>query len=367
VKKPRSEFAIKPATAPPPAPGGLGQAWVRFWFTPSDPVGLHLLRVLAGLLFLAWLLPFMGHLDSLFGIQGFFDQQAYAEAARLQDGPPKPITWSLVYLCGNNSRLLLGLYGASLAVLALFTLGVATRLTGVLTWVIVASFTANPALDYDADALLLVLAFYLMIGYLLLGQRRGISLVERLLGARGTFLLGQGPDSGKAGSRPSLGTNLALRLLQVHFAIIVVTSGLHKLQFGEWWAGVAFWYPLYPPFEATLTAARKHVGHREWYLGLLSTAAYITLAWQIGFPLFAWRPRWRVVLLGGAVLAWLATALLYRMPWFGPAYFLGCLSYVTPDGWRLLLRGLTRVPGLQALAAPAAGKEAESLVAVGNR
>jgi hypothetical protein len=315
---------------------------VRFWFTPADPVGLHAVRLLGGLLLLAWLLPFAGQLDSLFGTQGWFDQQAYTEAARFPDATPKPITWSVLYLCGSDARLLALAYWLSIGVLVLFTLGFASRLTAVLTWVVVASFTAHPAIDYDGDVLLLILSFYLMVGYLLFGQRsRGLSPAERLLGGRASWLLG------RATVRPSLGANLALRLLQVHLALVLVTSGLHKLQFGAWWAGIALWFPLYPPFETTLAQAQEYTPYRESYLFVLSAAAYLVLAWQIGFPLFAWRRRWRPVLLGGAALGWLGTALVYRMPVVGPAVFIGCVSFVSPAGWHRLL---ARIPGLRGLA-----------------
>ena len=39
--------------------------------------------------------------------------------------------------------------------------------------------------------------------------------------------------------------------------IIVLTSALHKLQFGVWWSGVAYWYPLNPPFELTRERLRE--------------------------------------------------------------------------------------------------------------
>src|SRR5205807_9315609 len=125
------------------------------------------------------------------------------------------------------------------AVLGLFTLGVGTRMTSVLTWLIVASFLASPAASFEADYLLNILALYLMLGHLLLGQwSRRLSFPERLLGPR-------------RGHMGSIAANLTLRLVQVHFAIVLLVSGLHKLQFGDWWSGVAWWYPLNPPFELT--------------------------------------------------------------------------------------------------------------------
>src|SRR5206468_2061904 len=100
----------QPTPAPPAPTRGLFAGWTGFWFSPADPVGLHVLRILAGLLFLSWLLPFAGHVDSLFGLQGWFDLQAYAEANRLPEGPPAPLGWSLLYLSAASPALLPVLY-----------------------------------------------------------------------------------------------------------------------------------------------------------------------------------------------------------------------------------------------------------------
>ena len=349
VPEARPTAAVRPDT-------GLIASWVRFWFTPADPVGLHGVRLLAGLVFLTWLLTLAGQENSLFGLRGWLDREFYVNANALrteaqannQPNPlPVPIGWSALYLVGSNPTLLLLFYWAAVAVVALFTAGVATRLTAVLTWVVVVSFAANPATLYDGDALLRLLAFYLMLGYAGYGLlRRGQSRAALLLGPRDTLGLGGRP--GPDGPRLSVAANVALRLLQVHFAIIVVVSGLQKLQFGDWWSGAALWYALYPPLQTTVAQAREHAAHAWTFLGILSVAAYAMLAWQLTFPAFAWRPRWRIVLLGGAVLGWLGTALLYELPLFGPAYLIGCLAYLTATEWRRALAWLPRGPGRRA-------------------
>jgi hypothetical protein len=323
--------------------------------------------VLAGLLFIAWLLPFAGHEAEFLGPHGWFDLTAYREASHLLDGPPIPLGWSALYVCGNDVVLLRAFYWLSLAVLALFTLGLWTRVTGVLTWVIVVSFAACPAMSYDGDALLGILAFYLMAGYLLLGQwDGGLSLRERLLGPDGTWLFARRPEGGRP---PSYAANLAVRLIQVHFAIVFVVAGLHKLQFGDWWYGVALWYALHPAPQTTPEALRAYQGWQMFYLQMLSLTGYLVLAWQIGFPLFAWRRRWRPVLLGGALVGWLGTSLVYRLPLFGPVVVIACLSYLTPaewlavTGWARRLAGLARLPGA-ARGAPAPERAA---VAVGTK
>ncbi len=323
------------------SPGGLLSGWTRFWFTAVNPRGLHALRVLSGLLFLLWLLPLAGHQSALFGLNGWFDWQAYREGAHLPGGPPAPYSgWSLLYLGGSSAALVDALWWVAVAVFALFTLGVCVRVTAVLTWVLVASFLLSPAVNYDADYLLAILAFYLMIGYVLLGQwSRPLSLAGRLLGPWDVVLFGsRGRPSAERDMTPSYAANLAVRLLQVHFALIMVVSGLHKLQFGEWWGGVAYWYPLHPPFRTTLADIRAEAAHASLDLFLLSLVQYVALAWQIGFPAFAWRRRWRVVLLGGAVLSWVGAIYIYGQPLFGPVYFIACLSYLTHAEWEWLTK-----------------------------
>jgi hypothetical protein len=344
----------------------FGAGWMRFWFTPASPTGLHIVRVLAGLLFLSWLLPQAGYIDELHGLNGWFDRQAFVEAARLPEGALKPMSWSVFYLCGTNTTLIHTVYWASVFVVVLLTLGVATRITAPLTWVVVASFTANPALDHEGDPMMLILAFYLMVGYLLLGLNgAGTSWRHRIFG------FGRGPSR-------SVAANVALRLLQVHVAIVVLTTGFHKLQIGDWWAGMAHWAALYPPFETTVAEIRALQPHAQAMLFFLNVAAYSTLAWELSFPLWAWRPGWwRIVLVGGALVGWIGTAFIYRIPQFGPALFIGCLAFIRGEEWAALGRLLKRLPGVSELALRWGGARqgetnlkrgaVDSLVTVGQR
>lgn len=335
------------AAAAGPAEESFWQRWQSFWFTPADPVGLHALRLLSGLLFLLWLLTLAGEQQALFGLTGWFDIQAYRDISRLPGGPPAPFGWSILYLCGTNAVLLNIVYGCSLGVLLLFTLGVWTRLTAVLTWIIVVSFLANPVTSYGADHLLVVLAFYLMIGYLLQGQwGRPLTPLQRVLGTGDTFLLGRWRNRDGRQTQPvrSYAANLAVRLLQVHLALAIVVSALHKLQFGDWWTGVALWYPLHPPMQTTFADIRTEVNVAWSYLFFLSLVQYTVLGWQLTFPLFAWRAQWfwRGVLLIGGVLGWLGCLLVFGWPLYGPIVLLACLSYLTPAEWRGLLARLPR-------------------------
>jgi hypothetical protein len=315
---------------------GLVAAWVRFWFTPVSPLGLHWVRFLAGLLFLSWLLPLTGERVAFFSLNGLFDTETYLAASRLPGGPPVPLGWSIVFAAGTSPALLSVIWWTSLAVLVLFTLGIATRITAVLTWVIVASFLASPAAHADTDYMLGILAFYLMLGYVLLGQwSQPLSVAARLIGPRRTLVFAA-RRTNEIAMPASYAANFALRLLQVHFAIVMVASGLHKLQFGDWWAGVAYWYPLHPPLAMTAERFQAERASANVTLFFLSLVGYLVLAWQLTFPLFAFRKRCRPILLAGGVLAWAGSAWLFGDLTFGPFCMLACLCYLTPQEWRWL-------------------------------
>lgn len=321
---------------PAPTANGLVAGWVRFWFSPVSPLGLHGVRFLAGLLLLSWLLPLTGERAALFGLDGWVDAAAYREASRIPGGPPVPLGWSIVFAAGESAARLDVIWWGSLAVLALFALGVATRVTAVLTWVIVVSFLASPAAHADTDYMLGILAFYLMIGYLFIGQwSQPLSIVERIFGPRRAWLFA-GLRANKEPEPPSYAANFALRLLQVHFAIVMVASGLHKLQYGDWWAGVAYWYPMHPPLAMTAERLQAERATADLTLFFLSLVGYLVLAWQLTFPLFAFRKRCRPILLGGAAIGWFGSAWLFGDQTFGPFCMVACLSYLTLDEWRWL-------------------------------
>src|ERR1700682_3434806 len=74
------------------------EAWTNFWFTPIHPVGLHIVRFLAGLLFTLWLITLAGHQTSFFGLAGWVDRDAATRLrADFQTG------WSVLNLFHSNS------------------------------------------------------------------------------------------------------------------------------------------------------------------------------------------------------------------------------------------------------------------------
>ncbi len=329
---------VEPEPIAQPAPRG----WIGFWFAPIEPTGLHCLRVLCGLLFIFWMLPFVGHQTEFYSLFGWSDLSAFEGLDRVSEGATVPRSWSLVYLCGDNPALLQAMWWGTLGVFLLFTLGMATRITSVLTWLGVVSFSANPVLLYEGDLLLIVLAFYLMIGYLLIGQWSGSkSLSSHLICNKGTCF----SPLTRVGTAPSHAANLTTRLIQVHFAIIFLTSGLVKLQSADWWRGAALWFPLHGPFSMNLENLRDLTAERESIMFFISLGGYLTLAWLIAFPFFAWRPRWTWLVVGGGAVAWIGSVFVFGEPLFGPIYFIGCLSFLAPEQWQRFVQPVANLLG----------------------
>lgn len=321
----------------------LWTAWKTFWFAPRQTLGLHLIRMLFGILLLCWLVPFAGYVDDFFGLNGWFDTAAFTEASQSGAELIDRQSWSLLYLVAQNPAALHGFYWSSVVVIVLFTLGFFTRITSALTWLIVISFTANPLIEVDTDVFLRLIAFYLMIAYLMLDLLRDdLPLWQRILSPWNHWV-GAMLKIDENSPRSSAAT-VALRLLQLHFALALVMMGLHKLQIAEWWGGVTFWYPMHRPSETTLEAINSLRLKRESYLYFISLGAYLVIVWQIFFPTFAWRRglcRW--VLLGGAVAGTLGLMIIYPIPLMGPVFMLLCLTYLTDFEWFSIFSPLRRL------------------------
>jgi hypothetical protein len=318
-----------------PESRSLWSSWVDFWFGPSPLTTLHALRVLFGLVALLWLLPLAGQVDAFFGLAGWFDADAVRESQALPGSPIDAQAWSPIYVFGHDSTTLHAFYWGSLAVIVIFMLGLFTRVTAVLTWLIVIAFTTNPLIETDADVFLRLLSFYLMIGYLLEGLLNTGHLLQRVLSPFNHWLFAR---NDAAVEPVSSAATVAVRLIQIHVALAIVAMALHKLQLAEWWSGITHWYLLTRPSEINLDTLGKWAEQPRFYLSGLSLVAYAVLVWQLAFPFFAWRrgvARW--ILLGGAVIGCFGLMTLYRQPLMGPVFLVLCLAYLTPTEWARLL------------------------------
>lgn len=293
-------------------------SWNRFWFSPASELPLDRMRIAVGVLVAFWLLTFFGRQADFFGFSSWLSRDVYASVKKLPyelavpDSPgsrlPTP-NWSPMYFAASPA-VVHALYFVSLAAAVALAAGIMPIVTAPLTWLGVCSFTSNPVFNgAGTDSMLLVLGFYLMVGFVL---RRALPL--------------------------GVGDNFALRMMQVHVATLILSAGLGKLQQSVWWEGLALWFAKNPPYDLTIERANqlRETGGISFDLRWMSAAAYLTLVWQLTFPVFAFR-RWaRRWIVGGTFVGLFGCWHFYGLPMFGPSWFVASLAFLTADEWKSL-------------------------------
>jgi predicted DCC family thiol-disulfide oxidoreductase YuxK len=326
----------------------LRQGWNTFFFRPADPTPLGLIRIVVGALAF-WSLLVLGlDLNDFFGTHGWADPVVIWETQRQR----QPLAWSFWFLVPDN--LLRPAWLVCLAILGLFTVGLASRVTAVLAWVIVVSTVRRvPIALFGFDQIVSTLMLYLAATF---SSGQAISLDRFLNRWRSARAAARQPrPPGSTASRrvtsdepgapaPSVPANLALRLIQLHLVFIYAMAGLAKIQGPSWWTGMAIW--------GTMTAGefvtRDFTPLAGWPM-VLNGLTHASLAFELLYPILIWTRAFRPLLLAGAVLlhlgiAWVAPGLTE----FGLAMIGANLAFVSGSWLRSLITGLSQ-PALQVL------------------
>lgn len=205
---------------------------------------------------------------------------------------------------------MVALHVAVLVVMLMFTLGLFTRVTSVLTWLAAVSYIhRNPQILFGQDTMMNILLIYLMVARC--GATLSLDrLIERYrvakaslkrcghLDAPTSLFLNQAPLSAT--------THFAKRMLQVHFCFIYMASGLSKLKGGTWWSTTeAMWMTLMNPeftmihFEWYRELARWAFSSRPLFGVFAAIGVGYTLFVEISLPYLVWtRLRPWIVILG---------------------------------------------------------------------
>lgn len=289
----------------------VGTAWNRFWFTPSDPFTLSVLRVFAGIVALYLHATYTIDLHRLFAADGLLPVETIAQWQRA--GGQNFVVSYLYYV--TDPRALWAVHIAGLVVLALFTIGFLSRITSLLALAVTLSYIHRaPMLNADVEPVLAMLQFYLC-----LGPSGAYWSVDRLLRNRRAGA-SVSPD---APVRSSVDATIATRLIQIHLAAIYVLMALAKLgpvvvvsdEFDfvdqPWWSGIAVWQLMTRP-------ASRLVDLTGWFNGEGAGARLFALnAWthaivlfELAFGFLIWNRTARPLLLALSIVIWGSLALI---------------------------------------------------------
>jgi uncharacterized membrane protein YphA (DoxX/SURF4 family) len=286
--------------------------WNRFWFTPADPATLSLIRVFAGAMI------FYTHLVWTFDLEGFFGPQSRISPVFARAFHRSDWAWSHLFWI-ESPAVLWTVHILALIVLAMFTIGLFTRVTSVLAFLIVVAYAHRvPGALFGLDQINSLLAMYLMIG-----PSGAMYSIDAWLQRQRTSSI-EHPASSIGPRYTSV--NIAIRLIQVHMCIIYLFAGFGKLLGSTWWSGTAMWGAFgnyeYQSLDMTWLAA--------WPL-VINFLTHLTIVWECSYCVFVWPRLTRPIVIALAVPLHLGIAVCMGMITFGLIMLVGNLAFVSPN------------------------------------
>ena len=282
------------------------QGWDRFWFTPNEPHTLSLIRILAGSML------FYTHLVWAFDLLEFLGPNAWLPKDLAREFHRGGYGWSYLWYV-DSPAILWTLHVTALVVFAMFTVGLFTRVTSVLAFLITVAYCHRlTGAFFGLDQVNAMLAMYLM-----LGPCGAAYSLDRWLALR----------RGRATAAPdaAISANVAVRLIQLHMCIIYLFGGISKMRGRMWWDGSATWYAIanseYQSFDITWLV------DYPWFLALLT---HITVVWETYYCVLVWPRATRTITLMLAVCVHSGIAMFLGMITFGLAMLIGNLAFVSP-------------------------------------
>jgi hypothetical protein len=293
-------------------------SWDRFWFTPSKPHTLALMRILGGGMLLYTHLIWTLGLTDFLGSQSWVTSPVASKLGAGLDGRNFPFSYlSLV----ESPVLLWTLHLAGLVVFALLTVGLFTRIVAPLALVITLSYCHRlTGALFGLDQVNVLLATYLAIS-----PCGAVFSLDRLLASGGR----QPPDTNRpaaAVSQTHVMTTIATRLIQIQMCIVYLFGGISKMRGEQWWDGSAVWFA-----AANLeyqSVSLTWLVRQPWLIALLT---HITVFWETFYPVLIWPRLTRPIFLAMAIAVHGGIAIFLGMPTFGLAMLIGNLAFISPE------------------------------------
>ena len=285
-------------------------AWEAFWFEPTDPAPLGLIRLLLGGLLVVYLASWTPVLVKWMGPAGLLPG---ATVARITGSP----WWRLSYFYGcTTPALLYAAHFAGLAVVLLMTVGWRARWT--------------------TPASLIVLLAYVHRLPLVVGLFETISvflLVYLSVGPSGAAFSWDAWRRRSVSAVPHWSATVARRLMQIHLAALVGLMATTKLAGLVWWNGEAMWWSI-ARTEVRLVDLTFLHAIPAFYLVNFWTHAIVAI--ELTFPVLVWLPRTRRIWCGLLAGDWLLQVLVTGNLPAAVVLAVGLLAFADPAPIRKL-------------------------------
>ena len=289
--------------------------WNRFWFTPQEPHTLSFMRILIGGML------FYTHFVWALDLNSFLGSESWVSRSAWDVINADAYVWSYLWLA-QTPVILWAMHVVALCVFALLTIGYRSRLMAVLAWFITVNYCHRlTGALFGLDQINAMLVMYLM-----LGANGAAYSVDRIRQARNTTRQGN-----PAQPAATVGTNIAIRLIQIHLCLVYFFGGIAKMHGTAWWDGSATWMAVanyeYQSLDLTW------LGH---YPLLTAFLTHVTMLWEAYYCFLVWPRVTRPVVLFIAVCVHTGIAVGLGMATFGLIMLIANLAFVSPH----VIRGL---------------------------
>jgi hypothetical protein len=307
----------------------FGSGWTRFWFMPSDAIVLTLLRILVAVVALWWYLGFFTDLQKWFAPGGYFPlemaKQYRVMADELQEGR---FAFSVLDYVDSPAQLNF-VYGLGLVALVMMLTGTFSRVATIASLVAVLSFIhRGPIMWRPVDNILVILMFYLCIGPA--GANFSVDAMVRHRRRQKEF----------GGHEPlgpplvvSSAATVAIRLMQVHLALIYAAMVAAQLQVAAWWQGTAVWWMM-ARSDSRLVDLTFLNGMGQAFEYFVNFCTHVVILYEVCFPLLIWNQLARPILIVLGAFVWGGMALISGSVSFAVLMFIAGLAFLSPEGLR---------------------------------
>ncbi|WP_296452301.1 HTTM domain-containing protein [Rubinisphaera sp.] len=302
--------------------GQVSKTWTEFWFIPRDPFSMSVMRILVGWMVFYTTLIWGMRLEAFFNVDGFNSMEMINKNLLTNEGPFAFSFWYWV-----PEAWVYPVHYLSLAITFCFMIGLYTRVTSILSLIVVISYAYRARYaNYGLDQINAILTLYLCIA-----PSGAYLSVDRWLKKR------RAADGVLPVVQPTLATNIATRMTQLHYCVIYLAAGTGKLFGDTWWDGSAMWRGFanaeYQSFDLTWLA---------YFQPITEMITHTTIAWELSFAFLVWRPLARpIILLMGAGMHF-GIGLFMGMWTFGFCMMFGYVTFLDPIKFKHVLEYFCR-------------------------
>lgn len=289
---------------------GCAEGWDVFWFRPTLPYTLALIRICCGAMLV------YVHVIWAALIGDYFGPTAWVHRSVVSQMHQSDWVWSWLFYTDSIAIVWAHEVLAILASLAM-ALGLFTRWSIPLAWwlTLMVCHRMTGAL-FGLDQIVVMLSMYLMLA------RSGSvwSLDARMSAPRTSVEL------------THVSNNIATRLIQLHLCVIYLFGGLSKMRGEQWFEGSALWWTAvnyeYQSLDITWLA------NFPWLIAALTAA---TIFWETFYCAIVWPKQMRPLALGMAVMVHGGIAVALGMVTFGTIMIVANLAFVAPETVRWIV------------------------------